>query len=590
MAGGGNFFAAGNSQEGMLASSTPGFPASIRSTIFLLALACAMPGRAAETPPKNAAAVADDAPGRVEDITSMATYNVKADRLEEFGFRMTGEFSFLPGGTPTGVWVAEVLPNTAAAKAGLRPGDEITKVDGRGPMSYFFTLFKLQEKKLAELAAGKKSVTWSLEVRTPGAKESRTVTMVVPSPAPHWGSPTWRAPAGRTPAIVKEAGPLAARAREVLDHGIWTVVPWTSLLDAPPRYVAPVLAYEWRIVQPSGTHRIWVTQQRGKTEIVLEQQIRGTGRSLFLTSPSGALQKARCWPAKKEDPEVSPEETRARFQAAIEFWLTQVRRGTGRWPFDLAGGQAEDSANPNRPSPPASADGVGTAAPRAATFLKLPVADAAQRALFSDALGKIGSDEEGWTYTETARGFGDDRVTTVRVDPSKPPADRSTLLKVDGKVPRAAVLQRWREEGRGAPAALGELPPIASVVDLNDVRVFADETAAIVFELPVQPSGGAFTADKFQALFRVNKTQRAFEDFSVKLREPVRVAGVAKVTEAGLEVRFQTFDPALAPQPVFLKAGGGVRVLLVKFSRAFESTRTDFRRVVPFDAAAVPAK
>lgn len=42
----------------------------------------------------------------------------------------------------------------------------------------------------------------------------------------------------------------------------------------------------------------------------------------------------------------------------------------------------------------------------------------------------------------------------------------------------------------------------------------------------------------------------AFEDFSVKLREAVRVAGAAKVTEAGLEVRFQTLDPAFAPQPV----------------------------------------
>jgi hypothetical protein len=66
--------------------------------------------------------------------------------------------------------------------------------------------------------------------------------------------------------------------------------------------------------------------------------------------------------------------------------------------------------------------------------------------------------------------------------------------------------------------------------------------------------------------------------------------GVAKVTDAGLEARFQTFDPALAPQPVFLKMGGRVSVLLVNISRSFEATRTDFKRVVPFDEAAVPAK
>lgn len=115
------------------------------------------------------------------------------------------------------------------------------------------------------------------------------------------------------------------------------------------------------------------------------------------------------------------------------------------------------------------------------------------------------------------------------------------------------------------------------------MRIFSDETAAVVFELPVKASNAEFPADKFQARFRVNKTHRGFEDFSVKLREPLRVAGIVKVTEAGLEARFQTFDPTLAPQPVFLKMGGGVRVLFVKVSRAFEVTRTDFKRVVPFE-------
>ena len=83
---------------------------------------------------------------------------------------------------------------------------------------------------------------------------------------------------------------------------------------------------------------------------------------------------------------------------------------------------------------------------------------------------------------------------------------------------------------------------------------------------------------------------RAFEDINVKLRDSFRVAGVVKVVDAGLEVHFQTFDPTLAPQPVRLKAGGGVRVLLVKISRSFEATRTDFNRVEPFDEAAVPVK
>jgi hypothetical protein len=124
---------------------------------------------------------------------------------------------------------------------------------------------------------------------------------------------------------------------------------------------------------------------------------------------------------------------------------------------------------------------------------------------------------------------------------------------------------------------------MAGLVDLKDVRVFQEEAATVIFELPLQLGQGDLSADKFQALFRVNKTQRGFEAITVKQRTSVRVSKGVTMVGAGMEVRFQTFDPALAPQPVFLKSGGGVRVLLVKMSRFLEATRTDFRRVVPFE-------
>jgi hypothetical protein len=66
------------------------------------------------------------------------------------------------------------------------------------------------------------------------------------------------------------------------------------------------------------------------------------------------------------------------------------------------------------------------------------------------------------------------------------------------------------------------------------------------------------------------------------------VAGLVKVTEAGLLARFQTLDPAHPPQPVLLKGGGAARIVLVKVARDFETTRTDFKRVTPFDDAVVP--
>jgi len=517
--------------------------------------------------------------GKVEDVMRLPSVNVQANRIEEFGFRTSGMIA-IPG--PSYFLVSEVLPNTAAAKAGLRPGELIEGFDGRklSVLSLALRFKKTQDRKMAELAAGKTGVTWSLEVRAPGATQTQTVTMVLPSPPPHWGAAKWSAPAGRSPILVTEPGPLAGRAAQVMENGIWAVLPFgMRLMGVPPVHVSPLTGYEWRIVQPSGSHRIWVTQARGKTEILLDYSSREFGAGVFVTSPSGALEKALCrGPARKGEvaSELPWEDVRARFQAEVGFWLTGVGRVTGRWPFEALSGGAEDIAMS------AKAD-QGAPGPLSSGFLRLPLADAAQKALFSDALGKVGLDDDQWAYTETSQEFDDKHVTTVRMDPSKPPSERCTLLKVDGKAPGAAYIRRWRLEAPGATAILGELPSISSIVDVDAVRVFADENTAIVFELPVKGPSGKFSADKFQALFRVNKTQRAFEDFSVKLRDALRVGGVIKVTDAGMEVRFQTFDPTSVPQPVLLSAGAGARVMLVKFSRRFQVTRTDFTRVNPFD-------
>jgi hypothetical protein len=73
-------------------------------------------------------------------------------------------------------------------------------------------------------------------------------------------------------------------------------------------------------------------------------------------------------------------------------------------------------------------------------------------------------------------------------------------------------------------------------------------------------------------------------DFARSLdHQPQRVEA-----EAGMDMRFQAFDRASAPRPVWLKAGGAVSLLLVKFSRSFEAACTDFKRVEPYEEPAAP--
>ncbi len=546
---------------------------------------------------------------RDDDIISLAAYNVKADRIEDFGLRIDSETYSGKQANLATMWfatyaprISAVLPNTAAARAGLQPGERILKAEGRSTVGSLFVTGNLgqwgktQKKKWAEVAAGKKNVALTLEVESPVTKAVRTVKLVVPTPPPHWGSAVWQKPEGRSPARVEETGPLAERCRELIDHGIWGMV--ACGLVAPRileiyfgRKIPPdevPTGYEWHVGNWSeGSHQMMVTQFRGRTEILLHAN-KARDYRVYLTSPSGVLAKAWQWGRGKPF-ELSAEEARAGFEHEVDLWANQIVRGTGRWPFEV-----KESYDANAIfAVLAAKDGKPAAKiprPLAAEFLKLRPATEAERALFTEAHGKLGADHEQWAYTETSRGLEDKRVLVTRVDPSKPEGERRVLLSIDGQAPTPAEVQQWREDGGDTVKPLGDIPPLAGLVDLRDLRVFKDEAAATVFELPSRSDDAEFPAEKVQALFRVNKTSRTFEEINVKLRDTFRVAGVLKVTDAGLAMRFQTFDPVLAPQPVLLKMGGGVRVLLVKLSRSFETTRTDYVRVVAFEEAVMSAK
>jgi hypothetical protein len=313
-------------------------------------------------------AVAPDVPG---DSVQLPAYSVKGEMLEDFGFRVSPDFDAVRskglGRIYTPV-VDMVLPNTAASKAGVRPGDRIVTADGEETASGSSALRKwrgIQKKKWAEVEEGKGGVLWTLQVEVAGTWEMRTVTLRLPTPAPHWGSTVWRAPEGRTPVLVPEPGPFAERAQQVLNNGIWMILrtSYVNGFKLPVDAAHPnFLCYQWTLWSGSTGHRIYVSQQRGRTDIILEAITKDNSSSFFsgitpaatpdqtlssattalatdsrtyLTSPSGVLEKAWRLPRSNQQEEIPLGLASVGFQAEVDFWLTKVGKASPLWPLGV---------------------------------------------------------------------------------------------------------------------------------------------------------------------------------------------------------------------------------------------------------------
>lgn len=311
------------------------------------------------------------APDVAGEPVRLPAFNVKGEMLEDFGFRVSPDFDVVRskglGRVYTPV-VDMVLPNTAASKAGVRPGDRIVTADGEETGSWTSSLRKwrgIQKKKWAAVEEGKGGVPWILQVETAGTWEMRTITLQLPTPAPHWGSTVWRAPEGRTPAVVLEPGPLAERAQQILDNGIWMVLraSYVNGFKLPVDAAHPhFLCYQWTLWSGSTGHRMYVSQQRGRTDIILEAIDKDNSASIFsgttpaatpdqtlssattalavdsrtyLTSPSGVLEKAWRLPRSNRQEEIPPGVASAGFAAEVDFWLTKVGKVSSLWPLGV---------------------------------------------------------------------------------------------------------------------------------------------------------------------------------------------------------------------------------------------------------------
>lgn len=434
--------------------------------------------------------------------------------------------------------------------------------------------------EIEKALAADQPVSWTIELQSQDETGRRTVTLKLPAPPPRWGSMTWSLPEGRTPAVVPESGPLAERAKLILDNGIWSTMYWRPFhktLQPDPKSVRRPVGYQWSV--PGRPRRGFsVSQERGRTDILLTAPPYS-----YLTSPTGVLERALRWEpgfAVKPWKEVPLDEARAGFEAEVDFWLNQVGKVSARWPLERIP-TAHAVTETGRAEALQSA-GTDKKNILPTAFLKLPQPTEEQRAVFDHALRQIGSPGPTWAFTETVRDIESQVETVTRVDPSKPEPSSATLLKVAGRAPKPADVDRWRNSGGTEIARnLDDLVrALRTVATVADVRLFEETRSHLVFEIAAPGGTADLPLDKGQALIRIDKQQRSLESFTIKLRESMPLHKLVKVTQAGLELRFRTVDLDYPPQPVYLRMGGAIRAaLLVRISRYGELSRKDFQRV-----------
>jgi len=204
--------------------------------------------------------------------------------------------------------------------------------------------------------------------------------------------------------------------------------------------------------------------------------------------------------------------------------------------------------------------------------------------LLAEAIKKSSLDSERWAYTQTT--VSKDRAgqakeeLVVRFDPSLPYEEQWTPLTIDGRQPTARQIKQRRaehEKRRQTRRALGEL------LNLTQATIAAETATTITYEVPlIKDDNQRLPPEKFRVTVDVNKAQQTLEHVGVRLRAALRMMVIFKLKSGEADLNFATVDPSFAPPIMALRAEGEGSVLFVKVGGNYTATRTDFKRVTPY--------
>lgn len=191
-----------------------------------------------------------------------------------------------------------------------------------------------------------------------------------------------------------------------------------------------------------------------------------------------------------------------------------------------------------------------------------------------------------WAFTQRAVEYedGKPRERLERYDPSKPGDGRWTLLAVNGQPPTPAEHAAWSKKKFKKNRKRFDTP-LGDFFDFERAKVVDDTPKHVRYEVPLRTDKSwLFPVDKVSVAVTVNKETRGLEQLTASIREPFRVLlGLAKITEGGLDLRFD--DDEAAPGPESAQPTGTARVAVSRFGERAEFTWTDFKRVTPLGQA-----
>lgn len=205
--------------------------------------------------------------------------------------------------------------------------------------------------------------------------------------------------------------------------------------------------------------------------------------------------------------------------------------------------------------------------------------------LLQEAIEKYARDAERWAYTLTDvrhdKKGGTKEISVVRFDPSRHYDEQWTLLRKDGEPATARQVRKYRhdmDERRRNRKTLGEL------VEWGKATVIEETPAFVTYEAPLaKVDNQRLPPEKFRVTMRVGRERRELENIAVRLRSSLRAALIVKLSRGAADIQFHPVNPQFPAPITAIKADGAGSVFFVKFNASYEQTRTDFKRVKPYD-------